>query len=267
MTALPESNPPVVVSFPKPGVALVTLNRPQQLNAINRAVLVSLKGTLAELEQRGDIMVVLVTGAGEKAFAAGADIKELQSSTAAEAQELSQCGQDVFATLWSMPLLTVAVVRGFALGGGFELALGCNVIFASSDAQFGLPEVSLGLVPGFGGTQRLAQRLGSSRALQWICSGQRVGALEALKQGVVNAVWEPDALMNETLAWCTRVTSQGPRAVKRAKNLVLQGSNEIQSTALRAENKTFFDCFLDSESQEGIAAFLEKRKPQFNLGS
>lgn len=244
-------------------VAVVTIDRPKVLNALNSATLEELKGVLWELWNDEGCAGVVLTGAGEKAFIGGADISEMANLDAKAAKRFSELGHTVCRMLEGMPKPVIAAVNGYALGGGTEVALACDIILASDRAVFGQPEVNLGLVPGFGGTARLPRAIGRWAALEWILSGQMYGAEEAFRLGLVSKVVQADALLDEALALARTIASRGPRAVVTAKSLIHNGLSVPLEHALETEKLAFAWLFASEEPREGMNAFLEKRKPRF----
>lgn len=244
-------------------IAWVTLNRPEKLNALNNQVLEALEKTFAELEQDPDTGVVVLTGAGEKAFVAGADIAELKALDSAAARVQALRGQAVYQRIESMPKPVIAAVNGFALGGGCELALACHVRVASENARFGLPEVSLGIIPGYGGTQRLPRLVGKGVALDMILSGDFVSAADALRMGLVSRV-APAADLKATVEKMAKtILSRGPLALRYALAAVHEGMEMPQDRGLQYEAALFGLLAATQDMQEGMGAFLEKRPAQF----
>jgi len=241
-------------------IATLTINRPEALNALNTAILAELDSGLDRvLEDRP--RVVLVTGAGEKSFVAGADISEMASMTVAEGQKFGEFGNSVFRKLEKLPMPTIAVVNGFALGGGCELAMSCDIRLASSKAQFGQPEVGLGITPGFGGTQRLARLVGTGIAKEMIFSARNIDASRALAVGLVNAVYEPEDLMGAAIKMASGIASKAPVAVRAAKAAINLGIQTDIDSGVALEAVLFGTCFATEDQTEGMAAFVEKRKP------
>jgi enoyl-CoA hydratase len=247
----------------KGAVATVTVDRQEAMNALNSETLDALAERLDELARDPGVSVVVLTGAGERAFIAGADIKEMSEKTVLEAQEYARLGGSTAALLEEMRPATIAAINGFALGGGCELALACDIRFASSRAKLGQPEINLGLIPGWGGTQRLARVAGAGFARELILTGRTVDADEALRRGLVNAVFEPGELMERTLETARLIASKSPVAVAHAKeacNRALQGDH---GDNLRLEASLFALLFGTEDAKEGMAAFAEKREPTF----
>lgn len=245
------------------GVLRLTISRPKALNALNSAVLAELERLLGELEQRDDLRAVLITGAGEKSFVAGADITEMKDKTPEEARAFASQALRTIKRLETLPVPVVALVNGFCLGGGCELALACDWAVASDNAIFGQPEVLLGVIPGFGGTQRLPRRVGPAMALDLVTTGRKIDAQEALRIGLVNRVM-PQA---ELEAYADELTKQlagnGPQAVRASKQAVHDGMEQELDSALALETALFAFCFAGEEQKEGMSAFVEKRKPNF----
>lgn len=246
-------------------IALLTIQRPEALNALNSQVLAELKEHVVTLGQKfpQEARGLIVTGSGEKSFVAGADIKEMMGLTQKQALEFSKTGQEVFSLLEELPMPVIAAVNGFAFGGGLELALACDWIYASENAQVGLPEVGLGLIPGFGGTARLAEKIGVSRASELILTGKRLKATEAQSWGIINQVFPLADLLPETQKALVKVTELGPRAVEQAKRVIQKGRKAWLTEALNDEAESFGDLFNLEDVKEGLTAFTEKRKPQY----
>jgi len=246
------------------GVATLTLNRPKQLNALDAATLAEI-GQALDLAraQPEDVRALIVTGAGEKAFVAGADIAAMSRLGPGEAREFASLGHRTMAALEALPIVTIAAVNGFALGGGCELAMACDLVYASEKARFGQPEVNLGLVPGWGGTQRLTRRVGPMRAKEMACSGELYDAAQARAMGLVLEVLAPEALLEHARAKARVIASRGPRAVALVKRLVQQGADLPLPAALDLERTSFAGLFGSPEATEGMAAFLEKRPAKF----
>ncbi|TXH71596.1 MAG: enoyl-CoA hydratase/isomerase family protein [Thiothrix sp.] len=245
------------------GIYCLTINRPAQYNALNAKTLEEIHAAATYLHNQADVRVLLLTGSGQKAFAAGADIKEMQSKSAIEGQAFGRKGMQAFRSLELLPFPVIAVVHGFALGGGCELAMSCDWIIASEKAQFGQPEVALGVTPGFGGTQRLSRLIGRSKALELLVSGRRLDANTALAWGLVNHVYPVDELMNEALRIARDIAAQAPLAVQMCKQLVIRGQDLELETACLLEEQAFGLSFSTADQKEGMAAFVEKRKALF----
>ena len=243
--------------------ATVTVDRPKSLNALDTRTLEELEKAAGELARRTDLRGVIVTGAGEKAFVAGADIAEMQGMDADRARHFGALGQRVMDVIAALPMPVVAAVNGFALGGGCELALACDFIYASENAKFGLPEVSLGILPGFGGTQRLTRLVGRARAKELICTGDMIDAAKAKEIGLVLDVVPLARLVSHARAVLERVAKKGPLAVRRAKEAIDRGADLELADGLRIEREVFSDLFESADRREGMKAFLEKRPPVF----
>jgi len=244
-------------------VALITVNRPDKLNALNRDTMGELSDAFACVRGDAAIRGVIVTGAGEKAFVAGADIKELAALSPVEAQQLSQRGQAIFRALESMPKPSVAAVNGFALGGGLELAMSCTIRVAAPEAKFGQPEVKLGILPGYGGTQRLPRLVGRGRALDLLISGEMIDSTEAHRIGLVNYIAARQELLAFSRAWLHKVLANGPQATALAMEAVDIGLDCGLDQGLRFEAAAFGLTAATEDRREGTRAFLEKRKPAF----
>lgn len=242
-------------------VGILRIDRPQAMNALNRQVIEELDDFLSHLEP--DVRCLIVTGSGEKAFVAGADIKEMENYGPTEALGMSQKGQSVLKKLEDLPCAVIAAVNGYALGGGLELALACDFIIASETAKFGLPEVSLGLIPGYGGTQRLARCVGKAVARYIIFSGEMCSAKQAENWGLVVKVVPAAELMKVGLQVAQVVASRAPLAVGLAKKAINEGFEQELASALNLEAEAFAKTFSTKDKEEGVKAFIEKRRPQF----
>jgi enoyl-CoA hydratase len=244
-------------------VAELTINRPKQLNALNRATIQELHQELKNLNAQPQVRVVIITGSGSKAFVAGADIKEFANFNVGEGSELAHQGQKtLFDYIENMSKPVIAAVNGFALGGGLELAMSCHLRVASKNARMGLPEVSLGLIPGYGGTQRLAQLIGKGRALEMITTAEMVGAERTYETGLVNHVVEPEELLSFCHGLAAKMTKNAPSAINSAIKCVNAAYHENQN-GYKVEIEEFGKCFGTEDFKEGTTAFLEKRKPNF----
>lgn len=245
------------------GIAYVTINSPKALNALNSATLNELDSVFSELSGDNDIKAVILTGAGEKSFVAGADIAEMSTMNSIEAVTFSRKAQQVFSKIEELPKLVIAAVNGFALGGGCEIAMSCDVRFASKKAKFGQPEVNLGILPSFGGTQRLPRLVGKGIAKELIFSTDMINAEEAHRIGLVNKVYEPDELIQKSEEFAKKVMSKSPWGVKLAKASINNGLDVDLEAGLKYEANSFGLCFSTEDQKEGMKAFLEKRKANF----
>lgn len=243
--------------------AQLTVSKPEALNALSTKVLEDLNSCLDQVEADTELRALIVTGDGEKAFVAGADIKEIHDLNPDEARAFAGFGQKVFQRFENLKVPVVAMVNGFALGGGLELALACDFIYASEKAKFGLPECTLGLMPGFGGSVRLARRIGPQRAKEITFSGGMLSADEAYKMGLVNRVFSPEALAEETQKLAQTLTQRAPLALAAIKKTIETTYGLSVSEAMAVEQKAFAELFNSQDCREGTKAFIEKRKPQF----
>jgi enoyl-CoA hydratase len=244
-------------------VATVTLNRPDKLNAINATLLRELFHVVVELSADKEIHCAVLTGAGDKAFAAGADIGAMREMTAAEARTFAHLGHALGERIESASIPILAAVNGFALGGGCELALACDFIYASDKAKLGQPEVNLGVIPGFGGTQRLSRRVGIGRARELCYTGDALSAEEALRIGLVNAVIPHAQLLAKAQETAAKIAAKGPLAIAQCKRVIYRGADQTLSVANELEAQAFAALFGSGDQREGMAAFLEKRKAVF----
>ncbi len=243
-------------------VGVLTINRPNNLNALNREVITALSNALSELENDANIRAIVLTGSGSKSFVAGADIKEFVNFNAEQGAELSKTGHEIlFNKISNLSKPVVAAVNGYALGGGLELALSCHIRYASTNALLGLPELGLGLIPGYGGTQRLVQMVGKGKALEMMLSSSNVTAEEGKQLGLLNKVVEPDELLDACLGIANKIAKNSPLAVQKLLEAVRIGTD--QSAGLEKEISLFGECFGTKDFKEGTSAFLEKRKPNF----
>lgn len=245
------------------GIYRLTVNRPRSFNALNSATLDEIYAAGEQIANTPEARVLLVTGAGEKAFVAGADISEMQTKSAIEGQVFSQKGMRAFRRLETLDIPVIAVVNGYCLGGGCELAMSCDWIVASERAQFGQPEVNLGVTPGFGGSQRLPRLIGRARAMELLVTGQQIKADQALDWGLVNQVHTADELMDKVLETARQIVQKGPIAVRLVKQAVQRGQDLDLDNACLLESEVFGLCFSTEDQKEGMGAFLEKRKPDF----
>ena len=250
----------------KDGISTITFNRPKALNALNGALLDEMDIALQEVAGNEDIRVLVLTGAGGKAFVAGADITELAKLDTLSAKVFINKGLMVINRLTELPIPVIAAVNGFALGGGLEISMACDFIYASSSARFGQPEINLGLIPGYGGTQRLPRIIGIGRAKELLLTGRMVTADEAHRLGIVNRVLPPEELMAEVMTTAREMASKGKVALRAIKQAVNNGLNVDLASGLRIETDAFALCMASSDAKEGTSAFLEKRRPQFKGG-
>ncbi len=248
----------------KDAVRTIAINRPAKLNALNRQTIDELSKAFNEAEENKNIRAIILTGSGEKAFVAGADISEFAHYEKEQGEELSADGhKKLFNRVEQLGTPVIAAINGFALGGGLELAMSCHMRVASSKAKMGLPEVSLGVIPGYGGTQRLAQLVGKGRALEMISTAGMIGAVEAHQMGLVNHVVDPDGLMEKCVEIASSIARNSPTAIQAAIRAVnAQYAEGVDGYAVEIE--AFGSCFDSGDFKEGTTAFLEKRKPQFS---
>ena len=246
----------------KDNIALVTIDRPEALNALNSTVIAELEQVVTELENDGTIRAMILTGEG-RSFVAGADIGEQYPLDLDGGRRWGQRGSALFRRMERLEFPTIAAVNGFALGGGCELAMSCDIILASEKAKFGQPEVGLGITPGFSGTQRLPRRVGVAKAKELIFSGRMVKADEAERIGLVNAVYAPEALLDGALEMARSFAKNAPIAVKYAKACIDRGMQTDIDSGIACENELFAMCFATADQKEGMGAFLEKRTAEF----
>lgn len=244
-------------------IALVRIERPEKLNALNRQTIEELGKAFSRLEADPQVRVIILTGSGPKAFVAGADIAEFAGFDAGQGKDLARTGQQtLFDRVERLKTPVIAAVNGFALGGGLELAMACHIRVASQNARMGLPEVSLGVIPGYGGTQRLPQLVGKGRALEMILTGGMIGAERAREYGLVNHVTEPGDLLEFCKALARDIAKNSPAAIASAINAVNAGFSS-NHPGFQAEIEAFGNCFATADFREGTTAFLEKRPPEF----
>jgi len=242
-------------------VAVLTIDRPKALNALNPEVLNDLRLAFEGIDQ-DVVRCVILTGAGDKSFVAGADIASMSTMTKAEGEAFGRLGNDVFLMVENFPLPVIAAVNGFALGGGNELAMSCDIRLASENALFGQPEVGLGITPGFGGTQRLARVVGVGMAKQLVYSATNIKASEALRIGLVNAVYAPDQLMDAARKLAGKIASNAPIAVRNCKRAINEGIELPIAEAVQVEERLFGACFETHDQVEGMSCFLSREKPK-----
>ncbi len=247
----------------KNGVAYLTINRPRFLNALNRKTILEIGAVVDILEKDESVQVLIVRGAGGRAFVAGADISKMLDMNVEEGKEISNLAQSVFSRLKNLPQVVIGAINGYALGGGNELAMACDIRIASSRAKFGQPEVKLGLIPGFGGTQRLQRIVGQGYSKELIFTGDMISAQEAFRIGLVNHVVAPEALNRVVNDLAQKIMNNGMKAVKLAKKSINEGGSIDLDSGLAIENRDWTNCFTNEESKEGMSAFVEKRKPNF----
>ncbi len=243
-------------------IAIVKINKPKSLNALDSGVIAELNDCFTKLDQDDSVKVVILTGEG-KSFVAGADISEMSGLNATEGNAFAKAGMDTFLLIEKLSKPVIAAINGFALGGGCEISLACDIRIASTKALLGQPEVGLGITPGFGGTQRLARTIGPGKAKELIFRANNIKAEEALAIGLVNKVVEPDALMDEAMKMAKEIASKSTLAVKYAKQAINNGLQTDIDTGMDIERANFALCFATEDQKEGMKAFLEKRKPEF----
>jgi len=244
-------------------IAIVTINRPDKLNALNHETLTELNKLFEYIQRAKTISVVIITGSGEKAFVAGADIKELSVLDKKSGLEFSLFGQSVFNKIEKLNKPVIAAINGFALGGGCELALACHIRLASENAKFGQPEVNLGIIPGYGGTQRLARQIGKGLAMEYILTGDMITAEEAIRIGLVNKVYSSDELLMKANELAEKIISKGKKAITAALKSIIAIDSLTLDDGLILEADEFGSCCETDDFKEGTSAFLEKRKPLF----
>jgi len=243
-------------------VGIVTMNRPEALNALSKAVFADFGKALDVVEQDDDIFCVIITGQG-RSFIAGADIGEMATMNVEEGLAFSELGNSLLMRVDMFPKPTIAAVNGFALGGGCEMALACDIRVASEKAKFGQPEVGLGIIPGFSGTYRLPKLIGQGYAKEMIYTGKVIRADEALRIGLVNAIYEPEELMDKAIEMAQMMLKNAPVAIRLAKQSINEGYDLNADAAIALENKLFGQCFATADQKEGMDAFLNKRKADF----
>ncbi|WP_369922373.1 enoyl-CoA hydratase/isomerase family protein [Marinomonas polaris] len=254
----------LLLTQPQDDVWLITIDRPKALNALNKALLTSLSQAFQWLDALPTTKVILLTGNGDKAFVAGADVVAMQAMTALEARDFSHLGMALMHQIEACSAPVIALVNGYCLGGGCELALSCDYILASENAVFSQPEVSLGITPGFGGTQRLARYIGKGNAMQWILTGDRISAQDALKLTLCHQVLSPSELLKGGLAQAEKIAKNAPQAVRFAKQLIHQGLNLSLHDGCQLETERFALSFTTQDQTEGMAAFAERRPARFS---
>jgi enoyl-CoA hydratase len=252
------------IKFEKDGeIAIVTIDRPKALNALNHECITELRDCFDQIAADSSVRCVIVTGGGEKAFVAGADIGEMAGLDETGGQALSERGQALFAMIEKIPQPVIAAINGFALGGGCELALACNIRLAGDNARIGQPEVNLGIIPGYGGTQRLPRLVGTGKAMQMTLTGDIINAAEAYRIGLVDEVYPAAELMMKAREMAQKIASKGPLAVQAAKNAINVALDVELETGAHHEATIFGSLFSTEDQKEGMMAFLEKRKAEF----
>lgn len=252
------------VIFEKEGnIGILTINRPKALNALNSETLQDLNTAIQHIEKENDVYVVILTGAGDKAFVAGADISEMKDLNEEQGKEFGLLGNKVFRRLEKLDKPVIAAINGFALGGGCEISMSCDIRIASSKAKFAQPEVGLGITPGFGGTQRLPRLVGMGKAKELIYTGNIIKADEALRIGLVNKVVDPEELMDEARTMAKKIASNAPIAVKLCKDAIDRGMQVDIDSAIAVEAEDFGKCFSTEDQTEGMSAFVERREKNF----
>jgi len=244
-------------------IGIISINRPKALNALNTETLQEIQAAIQEVKNHPDWKVLVVTGAGEKAFVAGADIAEMRGMNSIEALNFSKMGHLTLKMIQDQDRPVIAAVNGYALGGGTEIALACDFIYASENAKFGLPETTLGIFPGFGGTQRLPRLIGKGKAKELIFTGKMISAKEAFDMGIVNRVFPQASLMEEVKKVAAQIAGNGPVGVRLAKMVIDAGFNMDLAEACSLESYAFSIGFATEDQKEGMSAFIEKRKPSY----
>ncbi len=244
------------------GIFVLTVNRPKVLNALNHTVLKEIDKAIDYIKSQENIIGLVITGAGEKSFVAGADISEFKGKTPEEARKQSEWGQSIFKKIEDLPFPSIAAINGFALGGGLELAMSCTFRYASPNAKVGQPEVKLGLIPGYAGTQRLARLIGHSKALEICMTGRMVKAEEALQLGIIDRIVEEN-LVEEAIRSIREIQKNSPIAVYYCKKAIMEGKEMPFEKACALEANLFGLCFATEDAKEGVSAFLEKREAKF----
>ncbi len=245
------------------GIAAITLNRPSKLNALNFELLKELEKALKQIYLDKGVKILIITGAGEKAFAAGADISELKENDKATGTMFSEFGSYVFKMIEQLDIPSIAAINGFTLGGGCELALACDMRFASENAKLGQPEVNLGIIPGYGGTQRLTHLVGKAKSMELTLTGDMLNANEAKEIGLVNQVFSQDNLMEETITFANKIISKSKPVIIAARKAINAANTMSKLEGLRYESELFGELCETEDFKEGTSAFLEKRKPDF----
>jgi len=252
-----------IISEMEENIAIIRFNRPKVLNAINPKVVEEMKDALEKLAANKAIKVLILTGEGDRAFVAGADIAAMRDFTPLEARAFSRQGQDVLFQLEALAIPAIACVNGFALGGGIEIAMACDFIYAADSAKFGQPEITLGVIPGFGGTQRLSRLVGKSMAKELCMTGAMISAQEAKEIGLVNKVFPRETLWEETMKVAKLLASKGRVSIRAVKDTINRGCDQDLRTGCYMESDAFGICMASEDAREGMGAFLEKRKAEF----
>ncbi|WP_234567259.1 enoyl-CoA hydratase/isomerase family protein [Rhodohalobacter sp. 614A] len=260
MSSTPFERETLLLDTDENGISILTINRPEKLNALNGQVLSDLNDALHHIEESNDIRLLIITGSGEKAFVAGADIKELSTLDRQSGEETSSAGQNLFNRIETFPKPVIALVNGYALGGGAELAMACHIRTGTANAVFGLPEVSLGLIPGYGGTQRLPQLVGKGKAMEMILSGAQIKADEAKQLGLLNDIFDHSEAIEETKKLSGKILKNSPSAISSAISAVNAG---YRTNGFAKEAVLFGQLCETDDFKEGTSAFLEKRKAKF----
>ena len=255
-----------IISEMEENIAIIRFNRPKVLNAINPKVVEEMKDALEKVAANKAIKVLILTGEGDKAFVAGADIAAMRDFTPLEGRAFSRQGQDVLFQLEALAIPVIACVNGFALGGGIEIAMACDFIYAAVSAKFGQPEITLGIIPGFGGTQRLSRLVGKSLAKELCMTGVMINAQEAREIGLVNKVFPREALWEETMKVAKLLASKGRVSIRAVKDTINRGCDQNLRTGCYMESDAFGICMASEDAREGMGAFLEKRKAEFKGG-
>jgi len=244
-------------------IAVIEINNESQLNALNQKVLLELDTVISKLENDKSVKILIITGAGKKAFVAGADIKEMQKMSKEEAYNYSQLGNKLFLKIENFKKPVIAAINGYALGGGCELAFSCHIRYASSNAIFGQPEVKLGLITGFGGSQRITKNLSKGHSMEMLLSARMYSADESLKIGLINKIFNLDELLNEVKLIAKTIISNSPKAIEKTIELINKSYDLKIEDGLTVESIEFGKLFNEDETNEGLSAFIEKRKPKF----
>lgn len=244
-------------------VAVLTFNRPQVLNALNPATVDEVFDVVHKIRKDDNVRVLVLTGAGEKAFVAGADVSEFPKMNPLQAKQFSEKGHKTFSALEDLPVPVIACVNGFALGGGCEIAMSCDFVYASENAQFGQPEINLGVIPGFGGTQRLSRLVGRAKAKELCMTGNQISAQEAKGLGLVAQVFSAEELWEKTMKTAQSIAKKGCVALRAIKETINGGMEVDLKSGCALETESFLACFCSPDAKEGAQAFLEKRKPNF----